>query len=164
MVKETITITKDFKRDFSEYQKYIKTVYGIDIFYIREDGTASNPVALKALKKLDIVQLNMEDINNVIIRRMHKDCPGLRKFDSLSHTHRGRDYIMYKKIFCMFARQAGYTVTAIGKFLNKDHSTVIHNLRTGDNHLNAKDPFFTERYNRIKELVTHVGDISEDIS
>ncbi len=162
MVKETMKITKDFQRDFSQYQKYIKTIYGIDIFYIQKDGSANKPAGMKALKKLASVRLDMEDINKVVMTRMHDDCPGLRKYDSLSHSHRGRDYIMYKKIFCMFARQAGYTVTGIGAFLNKDHSTVIHNLKTGDNHLKAKDPFFTDRYNRIKQLVTHVENISEN--
>ena len=165
MVKETIKLSKNFKRDFSQYKDYIKTVYGIDIFYVNADGTTSMPDTVpptRVVKPKTIEHLSMEDIANIVIEFMHEDSPHLRKHKNLSAKWRNRDYIVFKRIFCMFARQAGNTVTAIGKFLKNDHSSVIHQLRQANLHIEAKDDYFISRYNTVKKRVEYVADISED--
>ena len=62
MVKETIKLTKDFKRDFEQYRNYIKTVYNVDIFYVNTDGTTSLPEVVQTVS-LDITHLTLEDIS-----------------------------------------------------------------------------------------------------
>ena len=62
----------------------------------------------------------------------------------------------------MFARQAGNTVTAIGKFLKNDHSSVIHQLRQANLHIEANDEFFVTRYCIVKMKINDVANISED--
>jgi len=164
MVKETIKLTKDFKRDFEQYKNYIKTVYNVDIFYVNTDGTTSLPEVVQAVKPKDITHLTLEEISNIVVEFMHEDSPHLRKHKDLSAKWRNRDYIVFKRIFCMFARQAGNTVTAIGKFLKNDHSSVIHQLRQANLHIDANDDFFVTRYCIVKMKINDVANISEDIS
>ena len=164
MVKETIKLTKDFKRDFEQYRNYIKTIYNVDIFYVNTDGTTSLPEVVQAVKPKDITHLTLEDISNIVVEFMHEDSPHLRKHKDLSAKWRNRDYIVFKRIFCMFARQAGNTVTAIGKFLKNDHSSVIHQLRQANLHIDANDDFFVTRYCIVKMKINDVANISEDIS
>ena len=162
MVKETIKLTKDFKRDFEQYRNYIKTVYNVDIFYVNTDGTTSLPEVVQTVKPKDITHLTLEDISNIVVEFMHEDSPHLRKHKNLSARWRNRDYIVFKRIFCMFARQAGNTVTAIGKFLKNDHSSVIHQLRQANLHIEANDDFFVTRYCIVKMKINDVANISED--
>ena len=48
-----VKLSKDFKREFNRYKNYIKTVYGIDIFYLNYDGTSSIPDKVKPIKDHD---------------------------------------------------------------------------------------------------------------
>ena len=162
-----VKLSKDFKRDFERHRNYIKTVYGMDIFYVNEDGTTSLPdyvASTKTVTPKTIEHVPMEKIADIVVKFMHEDSPHLRKHKDLSAKWRNRDYIVFKRIFCMFARQAGSTVTAIGKFLKNDHSSVIHQLRQANLHIEANDEFFVSRYNTVKQRVNYVADISEDIS
>jgi hypothetical protein len=157
-----VKLTKDFKRDFERYKNYIKTVYNVDIFYVNTDGTTSLPEVVQAVKPKDITHLTLEEISNIVVEFMHEDSPHLRKHKDLSAKWRNRDYIVFKRIFCMFARQAGNTVTAIGKFLKNDHSSVIHQLRQANLHIDANDDFFVTRYCIVKMKINDVANISED--
>ena len=157
-----VKLTKDFKRDFEQYRNYIKTVYNVDIFYVNADGTTSLPEVVQAVKPKDITHLTLEEISNIVVEFMHEDSPHLRKHKNLSAKWRNRDYIVFKRIFCMFARQAGNTVTAIGKFLKNDHSSVIHQLRQANLHIEANDDFFVTRYCIVKMKINDVANISED--
>jgi len=160
-----VKLTKDFKRDFDQYKNYIKTVYGIDIFYLNYDGTTSMPDKVQSIKLTECKTkryLKMEDISKVIIEFMHEDCPHLRDYNDLNAKWRNRDYMIFKRIFCMFARQAGNTVTAIGAFLDNDHSSVIHQLRQANLHIEANDEFFVTRYCMVKMKIDNVANISED--
>ncbi len=157
-----VKLTKDFKRDFEQYRNYIKTVYNVDIFYVNTDGTTSLPEVVQAVKPKDITHLTLEEISNIVVEFMHEDSPHLRKHKNLSAKWRNRDYIVFKRIFCMFARQAGNTVTAIGKFLKNDHSSVIHQLRQANLHIDANDEFFVTRYCIVKMKINDVANISED--
>jgi hypothetical protein len=160
-----VKINKDFKRDFDQYKNYIKTVYGVEIFYINQDGTTNIPdrVVPVEVKEAETVEhLSMEAIANIVIEFMHEDSPHLRKYKDLCAKWRNRDYIVFKRIFCMFARQAGNTVTSIGKFLDNDHSSVIHQLRQANIHIDASDNFFITRYQLVKNKIDNVANISED--
>ena len=161
-----VKLTKDFKRDFEQYRSYIKTIYDVDIFYIDTDGTSSMPevAVIKPTRPKDITHLTLEDISDIVVEFMHEDSPHLRRYKSLSAKWRNRDYIVFKRIFCMFARQAGNTVTAIGAFLDNDHSSVIHQLRQANLHIEANDEFFVTRYCIVKTKIDDVASISEDIS
>lgn len=157
-----VKLSKDFKRDFEQYRSYIKTVYNVDIFYVNTDGTTSLPEVVQAVKPKDITHLTLEEISNIVVEFMHEDSPHLRKHKDLCAKWRNRDYIVFKRIFCMFARQAGNTVTAIGKFLKNDHSSVIHQLRQANLHIEANDDFFVTRYCIVKMKINDVANISED--
>ena len=162
-----VKVSKNFKRDFDQYKNYIKTVYGIDIFYLNYDGTTSMPDKVQSIKLTECKTkryLKMEDISKVVVEFMHEDCPHLREHDDLTSKWRNRDYMIFKRIFCIFAKDAGNTTVAIGRFLGNDHSTIIHQLRQANIHIEAKDRYFIDKYQLLKKKIDNVGDISEDIS
>jgi len=162
-----VKLSKDFKREFNRYKNYIKTVYGIDIFYLNYDGTSSIPDKVKPIKLSSCSNkryLKIEDISDIVVEFMHEDCPHLKEHSDLTSKWRNRDYMIFKRIFCMFARDAGNSTVAIGRFLGNDHSTIIHQLRQANIHIEANDRYFIDKYQLLKKKIDNVGNISEDIS
>lgn len=60
----------------------------------------------------------------------------------LEAFNRIRSLVELRNIFCHIAREMGYTLREIGQHLNKrDHTTVIHNIKTFDSLNNTDDRF-----------------------
>lgn len=71
------------------------------------------------------------------------------KKPSLSTKHRARPIVELRFTFFFIARQMRYTLSEIGQYVGKrDHTTVIHGLRTFKN-LYETDVKFKSRYNTI---------------
>jgi hypothetical protein len=73
------------------------------------------------------------------------------KIDITADT-RKQEYVFGRMIYFKILRDLGYGFQPIGRTLNKDHSTVIHSVRTFDD-LVIYDKELYRTYNIIKELV-----------
>jgi hypothetical protein len=70
----------------------------------------------------------------------------------LQSRSRNRPLVELRNIFCLLARQMGYSLTVIGKFLGKDHTTVIHAITACKNLLETCEPFQHKYTSILKTL------------
>ena len=57
---------------------------------------------------------------------------------------RQRELVYQRFAFCYYARSLGYPLATIGKFINRDHGTVMHALKQAQNFLDINDSFYAE--------------------
>lgn len=72
---------------------------------------------------------------------------------SLACKSRTRSMVQIRMIFCQLVRSLGYTYEEIGKYLNRDHTTIIHNVRTSDNLVEVNDENYMELFNKITDYL-----------
>jgi len=97
----------------------------------------------KTTKKLSLEELQ------TIFSQNYPRINGVTHFRSKS---RARYLTDARSIFCHIARRMRYTTVEIGKFLNKDHTTVVH-MTQKTNDLLQTDPFFNELYTDISNKI-----------
>jgi len=79
---------------------------------------------------------------------------------SLSSKARVRELVEYRQIFCSIARNLGFSLKSIGKYLgNRDHTTVIHSLRAFSD-LMETNPLYRDKYNSIINKIKEDGKYS----
>lgn len=80
----------------------------------------------------------LEEIQHIVDSRMKMffihDVPL-----SIMDNTRKRPIVTYRHVFCKIARLMGYSMTNIGKYIGRDHATIIHSVKTVDNLIEAKD-------------------------
>lgn len=60
-----------------------------------------------------------------------------------------------RHLFCYVAyKHYGYCLTAIARFLNKDHSTIIHSINTYQNYLNCNYKLEAKYYAQCKNILS----------
>jgi chromosomal replication initiation ATPase DnaA len=95
------------------------------------------------VEKIDelLPKLEQEEIASVI----EKYIPAFRfGAHGLKQRTRNRELVDLRKIYCILAQKAGYSLREIGLFLNgRDHTTIIHNIEKGMNHLETEHKFKT---------------------
>ena len=74
--------------------------------------------------------------------------------DILAHN-RQRHISIARHLFCYVAyNHYGYTLMAIARFLNKDHSTVIHSITTYQNYLDCNYKLEQKYYEQCKIILS----------
>jgi|TARA_R110000796_G_scaffold19371_2_gene58254 chromosomal replication initiation ATPase DnaA len=82
-------------------------------------------------------------------------------FDTRS---RERDFIMYIQVMSFLANNDGYSKTAIGEAINRNHATVINSCKIVSNAVYTKDENFTRILKKLQNKIdNYVGLITEDI-
>jgi chromosomal replication initiator protein len=102
-----------------------------------EEATGKECVIL-LVEKIDklLPLLTLEEIATVVEKYIQS---GLQ---DLKAINRNRDLVNLRKIYCLLAHKAGYSLREIGLFLNgRDHSTVIHNIEKAKDHLKTEQAF-----------------------
>ena len=94
-------------------------------------------------KMLEVIRVAVETITNcdVVIRTRQKD------------------FVQARSIFYRFARDNKQTLQAIGKFLERDHATVMHSLKNFEHEVKF-DPDFRSKYNAVKDILGNL-DVKE---
>ena len=64
---------------------------------------------------------------------------------------RKRPYVDARRVYTMIMRDRGYSLTAIGRTLDKDHATIIHYLKN-INILFSHSPNLRDAYQRVSNL------------
>ena len=68
--------------------------------------------------------------------------------DELKSKSRIRSIVEARHLFCYFAHERGYTYTYIGKFINRDHSSVI-NGKSNVTDLRKFNDEFKKKFDRL---------------
>lgn len=107
-------------------------------------------------KKLDDVKFNKCKVTpEMVLEVVSKNC-GVTVEDILSQV-RSRTFVDARHYFCAIMRkQLDYPVTAIGKLMNRDHTTVVHatqkfydRCETDENYKRVYDSIIFDIWTRI---------------
>ncbi len=90
-----------------------------------------------------LVTITLKDIEKSIMTVLNIDDPKL-----LRGKCRKRAYSDARTMFCDISRKYGFTVTAIGDFMSRDHTTVVHHSQKARD-LFYTDPVFIDKYSRV---------------
>lgn len=74
------------------------------------------------------------------------------KIYQLSHKNRSHSLTNLRHIFCFLAKLMGYSLISIGRHLRRDHTTIIHSVRTFRNLYQTNDHFRELYFTVIKKL------------
>lgn len=139
----------DFEIIESEIHKFkskIKTKYNQDVYVI--------------LKNI----VNMSSLYDAIIITAEKHSPGSVKYLTDKSKTRLREVVDYLYCFYYICVKFKFTKTSIGKFIGRNHATIVHGVKTAENRLRFKDEKFLNIYINVRETIEkHVGPFPEDI-
>ena len=89
--------------------------------------------------------------NTKMLRLIATAVETITNCDVLERT-RQREYVQARSIFYRFARDNKQTLQAIGKFLERDHATVMHSLKKFEQDVEY-DSVFRANYNAVKDIL-----------
>ena len=89
--------------------------------------------------------------NTKMLRLIATAVETITNCDVLERT-RQREYVQARSIFYRFARDNKQTLQAIGKFLKRDHATVMHSLKKFEQDVEY-DSVFRANYNAVKDIL-----------
>lgn len=137
------------RKDIIRFKKVILDQYGVNLHIYGIDTTNYHVPSLKT-------------ISDAVVQVMKERHPEYI-YNDLKARYRGKDYVMYRKLFCYIAYNTGYTCKSVGKFVDRDHSSVVHSRGSVEDMLYIKDKDYTTNLMLINNIIEeHVGNISEN--
>lgn len=74
--------------------------------------------------------------------------------EQLLGNSRARCIVLTRQVFCYVAKRiGGYQVVEIGRFLGKDHTTVIHSVKKMHHYFFTEDTLAMNYFERISEML-----------
>ena len=92
-----------------------------------------------------------QQTNTKMLEVIRKAVETVTNCDVVDRT-RQREYVQARSIFYRFARDNKQTLQAIGKFLKRDHATVMHSLKKFEQDVEY-DSIFRANYNAVKDIL-----------
>jgi len=92
-----------------------------------------------------------QETNTKMLEVIRKAVETITNCDVVERT-RQREYVQARSIFYRFARDNKQTLQAIGKFLKRDHATVMHSLKKFEQDVEY-DSVFRANYNAVKDIL-----------
>jgi hypothetical protein len=99
-----------------------------------------------------------QQTNTKMLEVIRKAVETVTNCDVVERT-RQREYVQARSIFYRFARDNKQTLQAIGKFLERDHATVMHSLKKFEQDVEY-DSAFRANYNAVKDILGNL-DVKE---
>lgn len=138
-----------FKCEFEKKYGFLLTIY-----------MSNNRI--KEIPRLGLTEL-LDELNLTLNER-HPSGYVNASFGNVQLTHgiktktRARDVVIMRQLFCYISRELGYSTVGIGKFLGKDHATVIHGVKAIKDCLETNHAPVVELYTLLKgKLIVKYG-------
>jgi len=139
--------------EVNHFVKNVKSKYGVNVHVVLGGLTAPRMLSLVPLETL------AEEAHSAMVIYD----PTLQHIKSLKEKTRKRDVIQWVHCFYHIAWHQGYSKTAIGRAVNRDHATVIHGIKTVDSYLSISDLMVSDIYsNLMNHYKDNVGNFSEN--
>lgn len=108
--------------------------------------------------KLLIVPFYSKNKNERVIKSVHEIVIETIGADPVT-KNRKNTTVIARQIFCKIAKDLGYTYVYLARYLNKHHSTLIHNYNRAGELIYIKDLLFTEKYEQVIRKINDTGSI-----
>ena len=103
----------------------------------------------------------IKNLETLVINAMHIEYPEYKYVTSFVCKTRRQEYVMWMQDFSYVAWKIGYNKSYIGRFIDRNHASVIHSINQTETLLEVKDKQFVKVYNKVLNLIkNHVGIIS----
>ena len=103
-------------------------------------------ILMHAIKSREQVSEEQKIINAV--------CMALNvKPSDLASISKAQEHTEARQIIFNILYRRGYTLAAVGKLFNRDHTTVIHALRRYDNNIDSKDKKFAKKLALVNDKI-----------
>ena len=133
-------ITDAMRDDINLFMKKFKLKYNTSVY-----------VSVNTQKNITS-KLDLDELRYIVETHMRKKYV----FDSVTTIKdktRKRPIVMYRQIFCKLARTIGYGLTSIGVYLDMNHATVFHSIKTIDDLIETKNVLATECINDLYLII-----------
>jgi len=118
---------------------------------------------IDALANINITN-KLKELEQIVIHTMHEIDPLLSYVDSMIINSRRRNVLIWVQCYTYIARNLGFTTTRIGEFINRDHATVLHSVRSVQNMIETNETDYMIVHNAVlKNIKDYVGIISTNI-
>ena len=151
MSKPTIKqkLEKKFNSDIKKFREEIKSKYGIKLYIANSNFEDVHPLELS----------KVWDLLFEIVDEYH---PQYIECYNNSLLTREREWMNYIHAYCLITlRQLHYGPSVIGRFLKKNHASIIHSAKKGEDLLDCEDFDFSHKYhlllNKVKENVEPIS-------
>ncbi len=107
----------------------------------------------------------LKTLERIVLNTMHINNPDLKYIKSMIVKTRRRDIMLWVQTFTYIARKMGFTTIKIGKYINRDHATVLHSVKAVENALFTKEADLTQIYKQVlNSIKEYVGTITANSS
>lgn len=121
--------------------------------YFRRFGTVISVHETHEKPVVNPHDLNMEKLETIMLPFMELTIdPKKRLYSTFINDCRIREFVELRMIYMKILFNIGYNLSEIGRYMKKDHSTVLYNISTCDN-LIESDEKFQKLYYRIVATV-----------
>ncbi len=111
----------------------------------------------------NLIRLTLEDLEKLMIQLLQTNHPRMWSYNNLKVKTRKKEFIMHKTVFSLVAFEHGYSKSAIGKFLDNDHSSTINLIKSAHDYIDTRDREFNTILAQYKRKVKqYVSIISEN--
>ena len=133
------------------FQKWFVKTY-MSKFHQLPELLKPNERAL-SIERMSSIDIYFEKVSKVVSYSMY----GRDETSRLLEKTRLREVVMMRKVVCyIMSRKLGYSLTAVGKLLEKDHATVLYHSNCVENYLKY-DRKFKVTFSEIQEALIKMG-------
>tara|TARA_R110001599_G_scaffold140731_3_gene320955 strand:- start:3090 stop:3545 length:456 start_codon:yes stop_codon:yes gene_type:complete len=151
MLKPTIAeeVQEKFNIRVKKFREEIKSKYGITLYIASSSFEDVHPLELS----------KVWDLLFEIVEEFHPQYTKCYKNPLLT---REREWMNYMHAYCLIVyRQLHYGPSVIGRFLKKNHASIIHSAKKGGDLLDCEDFDFSHKYhlllNKVKKNVEFIS-------
>ena len=106
---------------------------------------------------------SLVSLEKIIIQDMHEIYPEYSHVKSFKYRTRYIEFMRYCQSFQYIAYMSGNTYMRIGKYIGRDHASVINSVKKVKNYLYCNDIEFARTYfPLLKKIKDYVGTISDN--
>jgi len=137
------------KKQISEFKKSFYLTHGIKLYiYTPQDQNKKIPLGI---------------FHDSALLALHENHPKFQSIKTLQHRTRLREFLVYVQVMSYLAHKEGHTKTSIGRFLKRNHATIINSCKMIENGFFTNDESVMNAYNNtLIKIKEYVGTISEN--
>ena len=107
--------------------------------------------------------LTLTKYKQITMHSIVEDHPKYAKYNFKTKS-KERDFIVYIQVMSFLANKDGYSLTAIGKSIFRNHATIINSRKIISNGIETKEPNINRILTKIQtKIEDYVGIIPEDV-
>ena len=138
------------EREIKAFKLKFLREHDIKLFIIAPKLDADHACTLEVYKK-------------ITLECIREDHPKYKKY-TFKTKSKERDFVTYIQVMSFLASNDGYSLTAIGKSIFRNHATIINSCKIVNNGIETKDKDICRVLEKIQTKInTYVGTITKDI-